>query len=243
MKRLILAFTALAFVALPATTTGQLAPVPGSTEYLDFLSGGNPDKVAGSYGIPYYVGPYTAQFRSGPGGSITSPNFSIYCVDVLHTAGDQWVASTLIGPGATDSGMGATRVGATTGAVDKYRAGAYLASLFDSYTAVSSNKSTAYSIIHSAIWKVVQGQNVGNSTLLAWRDNLLASSAAAMASYDAAGWYVLSPVSPYNGQEFLIRTNVVPEPSTYLLLATGLLFLVGFGRKRFVSRRGGDLAA
>jgi len=167
-------------------------------------------------------------------------------VDVLHTAGDQWVASTSIGSGASDDAitgtLGSTRLQNTTGALSKYIGAAYLSTLFDSWTTVNSNKNTAFSIIHSAIWKVVQNENVGSGTLQGWRDTLLSTHSSAVASFNAEGWYVLSPIAPADGQEFLIRTNVVPEPSTYLLLATGLLFLVAFGRKRFSVRGGGDLA-
>lgn len=243
MKRLILA---LALLALPATAAAQqLAPEPYAQEYLNYVTHSG---VVGNNMSPlYYVGPYVGSFGVNGSRTVTSSQFSIYCVDVAHKAKSQLVNVTEIGSGATNAGMGLTRLG--SGALAIYKAGAYLSSLFDegAWQTVNGHKNTAYSIIHSAIWNVVQGADVGNATLLGWRDALLLNPThqAAMASFNADGWYVLTstdPTDPYSGQEFLIRTNVVPEPSTYVLLATGLLFLVAFGRTRFSVRGGGDLA-
>lgn len=244
MKRFILSVVALAIVLLPATVTAQLAPVPNPVEYLDYLYGSG---VNGNNGSPSQVGPYAGRFLTGPGGSPTSGTFSLYCVDHLNTVSDQWVAATALGTGQIDGNLTATRLGATAGAVSKYTRAAYLASLFDSWsyyaTLYSTDKQTVWSAMHSAIWSIVSGTTVANPGFTL-RDTFMGMANTAYAGgYQADGWYVLSPISPDNGQEFLIRTNVVPEPSTYIMLATGLLFLVAFGRKRLGVRGGGSTLA
>jgi hypothetical protein len=41
----------------------------------------------------------------------------------------------------------------------------------------------------------------------------------------SADWYVISPTSQTPSQEFIMHTNVIPEPETIILLASGLLAL------------------
>lgn len=55
--------------------------------------------------------------------------------------------------------------------------------------------------------------------------------------FSTAGWYVLSPGGSsrhHRGQEFLMRglpRTSVPEPSTFLLMATGLFLIIVVRRK------------
>lgn len=241
MKRILFVAIGALFVFQPAATSAQItdAPrVPNSQEYLQFLGGSG----QGSYLMPsYQVGPYRARFVDmGPPSGPTTPEFSIICVDFNHTAQSRWVNTA----GIEGGDLSTTRAGA--GSLVAYRKAAYLGALFDTgrWQSINANRKIAWSAIHGAIWSIMNGATgVGpvpvlssNALVAGLRDGLMTDAAAAVgAGYTADGWYVVTPQNLKYGQEFLIRTNVVPEPSTYILLATGLLLIVGFGRKRMRS--------
>ena len=216
MKRFLLSALSAALLAQPVQLNAQqpyLYPgVPGATEYLNFLSGSG---VNGGYGVQ--VGPYKAAF----GMNVTTPAFSIYCVDYNHYAVDQYVNVTGLGPVGTLSN---TRINNYV----VYQQAAYLSSLFD--TAPTSS----WGGIHAAIWKLTSNVTLGNATQ---RNYYLGLAAANASTFNTSGWYVLSPTSlrsTSGGQEFLMRTVSVPEPATFLLLASGLLLLAGVSRKRLI---------
>ena len=80
----------------------------------------------------------------------------------------------------------------------------------------------------------------GKARTVAAREYFLDLAATNAAAFDTDGWYILSENDvalghPDSGQEFLMRAEVPatlsPEPSSYLLLATGLFFLMTVGRK------------
>ena len=222
MKRLLLIALSAGLLAQPAQVDAQLYfnGIPDATEYLNFLSGSG---VSGGYGVQ--VGPYVARFETP-----TSANFSIYCVDYLHYAQDQWVNVTAVNSGNLSN----TRLNNAL----KYRQVSYLASLFD--TAPTTN----WGGIHAAIWSIASGQTLGTGATATLRDQLLASLTASNAAYNSFstdGWYILSPQTQPGGQEFLMRTRVsVPEPAGFLLMATGLLMLAAVSRKRFTELQEGD---
>ena len=203
MKRFLLSALSAALLAQPLQLNAQqpcLYPgVPGATEYLNFLSGSG---VNGGYGVQ--VGPYKAAFGIG----VTAPAFSIYCVDYTHYAKDQYVNVTGLGPVGTLSNTRLNNYGL-------YQQAAYLYSLFD------TAPTTSWGGIHAAIWSLTSGQTLGNTTQRNYYLGLAATNASA---FNTSGWYVLSPTSlssTTGGQEFLIRTVSVPDPATFLLLATG----------------------
>ena len=216
MKRFLTSILMVGLLALPTGLAAQqpyfYSGIPDATEYLDFLSGSG---VNGGYGVQ--VGPYTARFTTP-----TSPLFSIYCVDYNHYARDQWVNVTGLGPVGNLANTRAKDYGV-------YQQAAYLASLFD--TAPTSS----WGGIHAAIWNITSGVTVGNATQ---RNYYLGLAAANASTFSTQGWYVLSPTNPNGprfdgtGQEFLMRTVSVPEPASFLLLASGLLFLAAASRKR-----------
>ena len=233
MKRFLLT-VAVAAALQPVDLSAQLfAPTPSSVEYLNFVGGSG---VNGSMGVQ--VGPYVGEFLAGGPSGPASAQFSLYCVDYTHYASDQWVRST----GLTDnsgSNLGATRLGTGGTSYARYQQAAYLSSLFESWSTLgfAATQATVWSGIHAAIWEVTSGVTVGTGTTATIRQALLSGTFASQAAaYSTEGWYVLSSnlAAPYgsNGQEFLVRTTAVPEPSTPLLMASGLLALVGIGRRR-----------
>ncbi len=220
------------FALFPAMAQGQWIDdyegVLNGEEYLRFEGVGDAvvsDRGLTASGQRVYVGPYRGSFSG-----VTSPSFSILCVDFVHTAGSQQVAVSGIGSDAGDI-LPTTRLNVT----GIYRSLAYYGSLFDSWDNLGygTDRRTVWTALHSAIWTVATGSDIGGATY-ALRDRILADHSASAAAYSADGWYVLSGTNGYDRQEMLIRTpaSTVPEPSTYLLMATGLLFLAVFGRKR-----------
>jgi hypothetical protein len=231
MKRLLMLVLSVGLLAQPASINAQqpyfFSGIPDDTEYLDFLSGSG---VSGGYGVQ--VGPYTGRFTTP-----TSPLFSIYCVDYNHYAKDQRVKVTAL----------AMPIGTNTrlDSFVKYQKAAYLASLFDPGTDVYGatgggpngipDSQNRWGGIHAAIWYITSGVMVGDA---AQREYYLGLATAHASSFDTRGWYVLSPLNASGGrfdgtgQEFLMRTVSVPEPASFVLLASGLLFLAALSRKK-----------
>lgn len=222
---LVTAALALALFVSPAAAQLYEGPPLDEHEYLQFVGAGDESgtEVATWGGV--YIGPYSGYFTTP-----TTPAFSLYCVDYSHYAKSQWVDVTRL---ADDASFASTRYGDFA----TYQRTAYLSSLFNSWQDLGTDRRTVWSGIHAAIWSITNGENLGWNETAAIRDALLWSDdhIAAAASFDTDGWYILSPDAYYgrDGQEFLIRApSTVPEPSTYLLMGTGLLLLGVVGWKR-----------
>ncbi len=241
MKRVLLFALGAALALQPAPATAQIfngTPLP--LEYLNFVDGSG---VAGTYGVE--VGPYSARFAASPvtGRSTATPQFSVYCVDYLHFANN---ANGLVNVAAVGGDLSTTRLGD----FGRYQRSAYLSSLFDSWqdhevvleaaTGMSFNRRHVWSGLHSVIWGAATGPDnlgAGNLRVAAAREYFSALANSNANSFDTSGWFVLSEAdvalgAAHSGQEFLVRTADVPEPSTVLLLLTGLglLGLVSRGR-------------
>ncbi|MEM7417029.1 MAG: PEP-CTERM sorting domain-containing protein [Gemmatimonadota bacterium] len=243
MKKALFLSLGLAIALSPATANAQIfngTPLP--LEYLDFVGGSG---VGSTYGVQ--VGPYTAHFEANgiTGRTTASPQFSVYCVDYLHYASN---SNGLVTVNAIGGDLTNTRLGD----FGRYQRSAYLSSLFDSWqdheTALETmfagtnfSRNHVWGGLHSLIWDTATGPgNLGDNNERTWAArNYFASLADDNAgSYDTTGWYVLSEADvplghSYSGQEFLMRTVEVPEPSTVLLMLTGIGLLAFASRRRF----------
>jgi hypothetical protein len=188
--------------------------IPDAQEYLKFVSG------SGTSGYGVQVGPYVGQFIpfAGVSEDPLHPAFNIYCVDYTHYAKSQLVNVSALEEGS----LAATRLGNDDFA--RYRKAAYLSSLFHDLDHAGN-----WAQIHAAIWSITSGVTIGSTGGYVTMANSNA------ATFDTNGWYVLTPTNKSyssSGQEFLMRRVSVPEPATFLLMATGLLFLAAISRKR-----------
>jgi hypothetical protein len=200
----------------------------GDEHYLNFEGVGDAQvSYRSMLGQSVYVGPYVGSFSG-----VTAPSFSIICVDFNAHAGSQMVTATSLGSGATEASLSDTRLqqaGDVAGSLTRYRQAAYYASLFDSWETLGTNRRTVWTDLHAQIWSIMTDSDFGLGVTPFSPTHL-----AAALNYQADGWYVLTSSDGRNRQEMLVRvpTTSVPEPSTYLLMATGLLFLAVLGRKR-----------
>ena len=121
-----------------------------------------------------------------------------------------------------------------------YQRAAYLSSLFDSWEAHKGtyNKQTVWSGLHAAIWSITSGPaNLGSGDTGTANRYSYFLGLGGYGGFSTAGWYVLSPGGSSHhtgGQEFLMRglpRTSVPEPSTFLLMATGMLLIIVVRRK------------
>jgi hypothetical protein len=97
--------------------------------------------------------------------------------------------------------------------------------------------------IHYAIWSLSSGVSIAGTDayLVSAQGWVAAANANYMAYGNYSDWSLLTTTSAMYGdtplsrstQSMLVQsTTVTPEPETYLLMATGLIFLAFFGRRR-----------
>ncbi len=181
------------------------------------------------YGV--YIGPYGLQLMGEPG----QPTVDAFCVDFenyAYTGSSGWTANiNNLGSGT----MSQTRQWATYGNATvvqaRYQAAAYLVSKMNPGNAADWWK------YHGAAWYVMSGPTFTSTDKFyspfmtkltaTQRAQVLALVNEALntgyTTVNAADWAVITPSGVPNSQEFI--TNVVPEPETILLLASGLLAL------------------
>jgi len=195
-----------------------------------------------------FVGPYEGTLVS-IGSDPTSASISLYCVDFFHYV----MPGKLVTADVSNIGGGNTslaRLGAT--GLASYQKAAFLASLFSSYASLAPfsalTQAQAWSGIHAAIWYYTSGG--GPYTGDPYWEDFRDYAAANYESYTGYGqWSILTTTAIANSylqdsQEFLVQTaalpataqlteaTVSPEPQTYVLMVTGLIFMALFGRRR-----------
>lgn len=194
---------------------------------------GSPVNASDGY---HLVGPFDGTLQTLPG---SAQSVTMFCIDVLNdvTIGESWtgVLTSLADPAAT---LSTTRhsVASDPMAMTKYRTAAWLTSQF------GLQSSDTWADIQHAIWNVwAPGQYATN----AWDAAGAAAATAGFAGFDFSSYWVLTDVTGVGqtlggAQEFIVpggiggggTGSVVPEPSTYLLMATGMVALAGVARRR-----------
>lgn len=200
-----LAVAALA-LAIPAAATAQTP-----TQTFDYT--GHSGVVSGNV----YVGPYT--------GTLGGTAYDIFCVDGLTTVlGNPYEVYVTPLTAAANIASGAYT---KQSSVNTYMQAAWLALQF------RPDNTGEWGDIHQAIWNITGGSafSTGATNAAYWEGK----AADNYASVIGSEWRVLTPVGDVQSQEFLVRTDVVPEPGTWVMLLTGL---VGVGGVAFRRRSG-----
>ncbi|HEU4630219.1 MAG TPA: PEP-CTERM sorting domain-containing protein [Gemmatimonadaceae bacterium] len=222
---------ALRTLAAGIALVALASPAVAQTHTLKLTDVGSGTTMSTSHGT-VYISPYGGVI-DGPG----TPRVDIYCVDYAHfaTLNNTWdVNIARVGAGA----LGTTRGGEA--ALAQYQQSAWLSMQF-------GPNATQQKAIQSAIWQVmgfsdgpvVTGGAAGldAADTQYWVDlaqsRYLTDFSAAFYYYNFAVLTPTNPQDPRSAQEFLTRDIIpTPEPSTYLMLGSGLLALVGVTRSR-----------
>jgi hypothetical protein len=185
------------------------------------------------------VGPYVGNVGHAIGG----PAFTLYCVDYANVIWSGYQATALVS-NIGGGNMDGTRLIEDHGmsnadALVKYQQSAYLASLY------FSNMGN-WAGIQAAIWTIMTPGFAYSSYANDGTDWLAVAQSADLGGFNFGEWNVLTPYDDRGiipRQEMLAQTSlpsvtgeipptVTPEPETYVLLLSGLIFLAVFGRRR-----------
>ncbi len=228
----------LAAVALAAAPAAAQTPYQDNFQFQNIHSGA--PAIDGAY-----IGPYIGSFEGPP--SVYNNPFDVWCVDYNHhiTYGDTYAAWITPLDGTNFSH---TRLGSIN--ADAYRWTAYLAGQMNWVASPTSANKTADAYAQDAMWALL-GEGPGNATT---RLNDFVTNYGAQFGVGANFWLAAPSLGTYADwsiitcdratgqdcpyQEFIFRdgishnTEVVPEPVTMSLLATGLAGMALAGRKR-----------
>ncbi|MEI6739005.1 MAG: PEP-CTERM sorting domain-containing protein [Gemmatimonadaceae bacterium] len=205
----IVAGCSLLALAGSASTASAQAPVAGNFQW----------KNNGTSGLTLAtkaVGPYRADMTGFTGAFTDRTNAPVWCIDFAHNTGttvDTYYATALSGTDFTKT---------LNGSKLTYQKAAWLIEQYDAGVA----NFTATNV-QGTLWELF---NPGNIT--GGYTNLLSTVPGTITLTKT--WFVMSDKidgTEITNQEFLYSSTVTPEPSTYLLMATGL-GAVGFMARR-----------
>lgn len=219
--QLLLSAVALALLAVPSTASAQ------DTETL-IRTGNGYGVTLGTNRGTVYASPYQGRFAGDP----TNANIDMFCIDFMHNASPRNVGYTVALTSIGSGDLSSTRFGGLPNGLAKYQQAAWLIS---HYSTATDNEWRA---IQMAIWKVFTPTAYAtNGAIEAAAQGWLST---AQTAYDDGGSTYSSFVvltGQGQGAEYQEFIMVTPEPETYALMATGLLFLFLAWRRR---RQHGD---
>jgi hypothetical protein len=189
------------------------------------------------------VGPQVGKVGHVAWNSPTSPSFTLYCVDYDHTIWRGYQVNALVSTVGTGDISGTLLGSAGVDmALERYQAAAWLASQFHTFGPAS------YSAIQTTIWAITTQATLipfwATETYMTdpdgtnWAEAVENAYLANWYGMDFGNWHVLTAYDRMGQgiiprQEMLAQTQTVtPEPQTYVLLVSGLLFMAFFGRRR-----------
>ncbi len=238
MRNLLLRSAVVALFALPTAASAQLN-VTGNVSGTPVTANVGTTAFAGTFnGAPGtgMVGPFQMTF----GGIFGSAVHDIVCVDLNNSFYDGQSFSANLTLLSSVGGDLTTRT----------RQGMYYGNDFSSHFVylkmawlaehLYAQPTEDWAGIQGAIWHISTGWNpLGGETnpnVQQWLDLVYAAD---LSTVDQNSWAVVTDVNVTGAeggvQEFLVRTNVVPEPSTYLMLAAGLLGVAVIARRRRIA--------
>jgi hypothetical protein len=197
-------FTSIPILVL--LLTSAVIPLASHADPISFTFSG----VNGQIDSGYYIGPYLATVNNVSG-------TEIYCIDFTHEVnfGDTYTVYTTSVTGPYDHTYLTDSV--------KYKEMAWLLSQFPGQDSLN------HAAMQWVIWDISSGQDHSSYHLTEYNYWLNQAQTKYMTA-DYGGWQILTDVHR-DRQEFLTR-SAVPEPSTLILLGSGLLAAWGF-RKNF----------
>lgn len=214
-------FAAGAQLMLPVNVTNtRVTATTGNVAFSSFFVGSG----------PLTVGPHDGSFDM-----LSSSIQQVICVDLYHSLrnGEAYFADiTLLTSSASDIAS-LTRQGQLLGGTagfSKYLQMAWLAEKF------STQSTSEWAGIQGAIWNLQSTGNpdaASNANVQFWLTQVMQAD---LSSVDRNSWAVVTNVEVNGGyggtQEFLVRTNVVPEPSSWVLMLTGFGAMLVIARRR-----------